>query len=150
MLKPVRGVDRGAYENFASMCVLDYPKYEIVFAVGEADDPIIQALQRDFQETQRRLIVGVEQLGACNKTNNLCRLAREARYELLVMNDSDVRVVKDYLRAVTAPFRDAKVGVVTAFSVASPIADSLRSWMPWVFPPRAHPEHHPRRIPGDA
>ena len=97
------------------MCVLDYPKYEIVFAVGEADDPIIQALQRDFPETQIRLIIGVEQLGACRKTNNLCRLAKEARYELLVMNDSDVRVVKDYLRAVTAPFRDAKVGVATAF-----------------------------------
>jgi ceramide glucosyltransferase len=118
MLKPVRGVDRGAYENFASMCVLDYPEYEIVFAVGEADDPIIptiQALQRDFPDTQIRLIVGVEQLGACRKTNNLCRLAKEARYELLVMNDSDVRVEKDYLRVVTAPFRDAKVGVVTAF-----------------------------------
>jgi ceramide glucosyltransferase len=57
----------------------------------------------------------VEQLGACRKTNNLCRLAKEARNELLVMNDSDVRVEKDYLRAVTAPFRDAKVGVVTAF-----------------------------------
>ena len=101
MLKPVRGVDRGAYENFASMCVLDYPEYEIVFAVGEAGDPIIptiQALQRDFPETQIRLIVGVEQLGACRKTNNLCRPAKEARYELLVMNDSDVRVEKDYLR----------------------------------------------------
>jgi cellulose synthase/poly-beta-1,6-N-acetylglucosamine synthase-like glycosyltransferase len=76
---------------------------------------LFQALLRDFPETQIRLIVGVEQLGACRKTNNLCRLAKEARNELLVMNDSDVRVEKDYLRAVTAPFRDAKVGVVTAF-----------------------------------
>jgi hypothetical protein len=73
------------------MCVPDYPEYEIIFAVGEAADPIIptiQALQRDFPETQIRLIVGVEQLGACRKTNNLCRLAKEARYELLVMNVS--------------------------------------------------------------
>jgi ceramide glucosyltransferase len=34
---------------------------------------------------------------------------------LLVINDSDVRVEKDYLREVTAPFKDPKVGVVTAF-----------------------------------
>jgi ceramide glucosyltransferase len=70
ILKPVRGVDRGAYENFASMCVLDYLEYEIVFAVGEADDPIIptiRALQRDFPETQIRLIVGVEQLAPAAK-----------------------------------------------------------------------------------
>lgn len=118
ILKPVRGDDWDAYDNFASMCDLDYPEYEIVFAVGEADDPIIstiEKLQRDFPNTAIRLVIGVEQLGASRKTNKLCRLAKEARYDLLVMNDSDVRVEKDYLRDVTAWFRDPSVGVVTAF-----------------------------------
>jgi ceramide glucosyltransferase len=116
ILKPVCGVDREVYENFASMCRLDYPEYEILFAVGEADDPVIpliEKLQREFPRRSIRLIVGVEQLGASRKTNNLCRLAKEARYDLLVINDSDVRVEKDYLRDVVAGFSDRRVGVVT-------------------------------------
>ena len=117
ILKPVRGVDREAYENFASMCELDYPEYEIVFAVAEKDDPVISLIRRlqdAFPRRPIRLIEGVEQVGNCRKTNSLCRLAKEAKYELLVINDSDVRVDKDYLWEVVAPFSDPKVGVVTA------------------------------------
>jgi ceramide glucosyltransferase len=117
ILKPVRGVDREAYQNFASMCALDYPEYEIVFAVAEKDDPVVplvQNLQLEFPCTSIRLIVGVEQLGISPKMNNLCRLVKEAKYQLLVINDSDVRVENDYLRDVVAPFADPRVGAVTA------------------------------------
>jgi ceramide glucosyltransferase len=118
ILKPVRGLDHGAYENFASFCGLDYPDYEILFAVADADDPvipIIEKLRKDYPKQAIRLIVGVEQLGITLKTNSLVRLAREARHELLVINDSDVRVEEDYLRDVVAPFADPNVGCVTAF-----------------------------------
>jgi ceramide glucosyltransferase len=117
ILKPVRGVDRGVYENFASICRLDYPEYEIIFGVGEGDDPVvplIEKLQREFPERSIRLVVGIEQLGASRKTNTLCRLVKEAKYDVLVMNDSDVRVEKDYLLDVVAGFSDPRVGMVTA------------------------------------
>jgi ceramide glucosyltransferase len=117
ILKPVRGVDREVYENFASMCQLDYPEYEIIFGVGENDDPVvplIEKLQREFPERSIRLMVGIEQLGSSRKTNTLCRLVKEAKYDLLVMNDSDVRVQKEYLHDVVAGFSDPRVGVVTA------------------------------------
>jgi ceramide glucosyltransferase len=117
ILKPVCGVDREVYENFASMCRLDYPEYEIVFGVAKADDPVvplIEKLQGQLPERSIRLIVGIEQLGTSRKTNTLCRLVKEAKYDLLVMNDSDVRVEKRYLRDVVAGFADPRVGVVTA------------------------------------
>jgi ceramide glucosyltransferase len=115
ILKPVQGLDREGYQNFASMCELDYPSYEIVVAVSDANDPVIpqiQRLQQEFPKTNIRLIIGVEELGISPKTNNLCRLVNEAKYDLLVINDSDVRVEKDYLRDVVAPFADPKVGVI--------------------------------------
>lgn len=118
ILKPVRGADQQAYKNFASFCRLDYPDYEIVFALSDPDDPavrIVQKLQRDFPERSIRLVTGVARLGANNKINNLCRLVQEAKHDLMVISDSDVRVDEDYLHQVVAPFSDSGVGVVTTF-----------------------------------
>ena len=117
VLKPVRGLDPGAYENFASFCCQDYPEFEILFAVNHADDPavpVIQKLIADFPARSIRLIVISERLGANTKVSNLCRLVREARHDLLAITDSDVRVEPGYLRSVAAIFRDPSVGGVTA------------------------------------
>src|SRR5262249_41199962 len=114
----VRGVDREAYENFASFCRLDYPEYELVFAAADSNDPvvpIIERLQRDFPHRVIRLVTSVERFGEKHKVNNLFAAARAAKYDLLVMSDSDVRVDQAYLREVTAPFADRRVGAVTAF-----------------------------------
>jgi ceramide glucosyltransferase len=118
ILKPVRGVDPGAYENFASYCRLDYPEYELVFAMADPHDPVIPViakLQTDFPGRVIRFVTDVPRVGENNKVNSLSRLVKEARYDLLVMTDSDVRVEPDYLREVVAPFADRRVGAVTSF-----------------------------------
>ncbi len=118
IIKPVRGLDRESYENFASFCSLDYPEYEVVFAVSGAGDPvipIIEKLRADFPSRSIRLITNVPRMGTSDKVNNLCELVQNAKYDLLVMSDSDVRVEPDYLEQVIAPFADREVGAVTAF-----------------------------------
>src|SRR6266699_1929439 len=117
VLKPVRGLDPNTYENYASFCRQDYPEFEILFAVSDSSDPalpIVQRLIEDFPGRPIRVIVVEDRLGPNSKVSNLCRLAREARHDLLVITDSDVRVDPEYLRSIASMFRDPKVGAVTA------------------------------------
>ena len=118
VLKPVRGVDFGSYENFASFCRQEYRDYEILFAVnddGDAAVPVIRRIIAEFPERRIRLFVGAEHLGANRKVNKLARLAREAQNEVLVFTDGDVRVGPGFLREVVASLANRKTGAVTCF-----------------------------------
>jgi ceramide glucosyltransferase len=120
-LKPVRGLDRDAYENFASFCRQDYPEYELIFCVTDQTDPsvpVIQKLMKDFPECKIRLLYSAGHTAINDKVAKLRLMEREARYEYLVVNDSDVRVEPGYLRKVIEPLRDPKVGGVTCFYVS--------------------------------
>jgi ceramide glucosyltransferase len=118
ILKPIRGVDPGAYENFASFCRQDYPEYEIIFCVSGQDDPVvplIERLQREFPKRRIVLLYGSGRIAANDKVAKLARMVEEARYEYVVINDSDVRAQPGYLRTVVGPLRDAGVGATTCF-----------------------------------
>jgi ceramide glucosyltransferase len=118
LLKPVRGVDFGSYENFASFCTQEYPEYEILFGVADDADPAVPLIQRliaEFPQQRISLFVGAERIGSNRKVNMLARLSHEARHEILVLTDGDIGVSPGYLREVVAPFADSKVGAVTSF-----------------------------------
>jgi ceramide glucosyltransferase len=120
ILKPIRGLDPGAYENLASFCRQDYPVYEFVLCIDPDDEEVravVEKLQRDFPEREIRILLGSGRVAANDKVAKLARLVDEARHEVVAISDSDVYVAPDYLRAVTAPLRDPAVGVVTCFYV---------------------------------
>ena len=115
-LKPIRGLDPEAYENLASFCRQDYPCYEIVFCVDSDDEEVISVIDRlkaNFPDCKIRVLHGSGRIAANDKVAKLARLVSEAQYEVVVISDSDVRVQPDYLRQVTAPLRDPKVGAAT-------------------------------------
>ena len=67
LLKPVRGVDFGSRENFASFCMQDYPEYEILFAVNDESDPavpLVRQIMGEFPRRRIRLFTSAEELGA--------------------------------------------------------------------------------------
>jgi ceramide glucosyltransferase len=116
LLKPIYGLDREAYENYASFCRQDYPEFEILFCVSDPQDPavpMIGKLMDDFPERSIRLLIGADHLGVNDKVNKLCQMARQSRHEVVIVSDSDVRVEPGFLRAVVAPFSNPKVGGVT-------------------------------------
>src|SRR5919205_482027 len=116
ILKPLRGTDPDIDEGFRSHCLQDYPEYEIIFGVSDANDPAVPAvekLMREFPGRAIRLLVCSDVLGSNVKVSNLIQMLAAARYEYVFVNDSDIRVPRDYLRRVIAPMSDDAVGLVT-------------------------------------
>jgi ceramide glucosyltransferase len=116
ILKPLKGSDPEMYASFLSHCLQEYPEYEIIFGVSDAEDPAVASvkqLQTEFPGNAISLVVCSDKLGPNIKVSNLEQMARVARYEYLIVNDSDIRVQPDYLRRVIAPLTDPSVGMVT-------------------------------------
>jgi len=133
-LKPIRGLDPGAYENFASLCQQDYPaEYELIFCVGDANDPaleVIERLQKAFPETQIRVLYGAGVAAPNDKCAKLARMVKEAKYETIVINDSDVRVQPDYFRRCIAALSKPGVAGVTCLYASTEevtLADKLQT-----------------------
>jgi len=118
LLKPVHGVDFASRINFESFCRQDYPQYEILFCVNDLEDPavpLIRQAMKDFPECSIRILSNAPKIGSNQKVNNLVLLAREAKHEIIVQSDGDVRVSPDYLKNMVAEFADHAVGVVSCF-----------------------------------
>src|ERR1700677_972970 len=118
ILKPVKGVDPRMHAGLVSHCKQEYAgSFEIVFGVSSLDDPAvaeIKRLQAEFPACPIRLVECTERLGTSGKVSNLVQMLREARYEHIIINDSDIRVSSGYLTRVMECFADAQVGMVTA------------------------------------
>ena len=115
VLKPLRGLDPNTYPAFVSQIEQDYPAFEVLFGAADADDPAVAAvrqLQRDFPAAPIHLFIGGPATPNA-KVGLLIELAGHARFPWLVVNDSDIKVTRDYLAAVTAPLMDGSVGIVT-------------------------------------
>ncbi len=115
VLKPVRGLDPGFYENIRSHAVQKFPEFEILFGVSDPGDPAVAEIERlrlEYPDAAIRLVRSSTP-AANGKVGVLADLAAAARYPVLLVNDSDIRVEPDYLARVTAPLEDPHVGIVT-------------------------------------
>src|SRR5262245_43452588 len=116
IFKPLKGASAELYPHLASFCRLDYPIVQLLCGVRDPQDPaiaVVQRLQRDFPEREIVLVVNPEVIGSNYKVSTLHHLAREAKHDIFVITDSDVRVEPDYLHAIIPPLTAMQVGLVT-------------------------------------
>ncbi len=116
ILRPICGIDSKTYENLASFCQQDYLEYQIIFGVQDPQDPsmeVVRQIIKDFSNLDIQVTASLHTLGANRKVSNLAHAATKARYDILLLADSDVRVESDYLSRVIQPLSDPAVRVVT-------------------------------------
>jgi len=116
ILKPLKGVDPGLYDNLASFAKQDYPVYEVIFSVASVDDPalaVADQVMADHPHAPFRVIVGDVQAGINPKVNNLVRPEKLAQYDIVLVSDSNIRAEPHYLRDIV-PHLAEGTGCVTA------------------------------------
>jgi len=116
ILKPLSGIDDGLEQNLRAFFDQRYPEFELLFAVRDPHDPavkIVEKLQKEFPHTPSRLIVTGEPPYPNAKVFSLDRMTAAARYDVLVMSDSDIRVEPGFLASIGAEFSDPNISLAT-------------------------------------
>src|ERR1700733_13558418 len=116
VLKPLYGVDAELAANLRSFCRQDHPAYQVIFGVRDADDPaiaVVRQVMAEFPDRDLALVVDGGCLGGNLKVANLRNMLPSARYPVIVLSDSDMRVDPNYLTVVSAPLADRAADLVT-------------------------------------
>ncbi|MGA7157920.1 MAG: bacteriohopanetetrol glucosamine biosynthesis glycosyltransferase HpnI [Acidobacteriaceae bacterium] len=123
ILKPVKGVDPRMYAGLVSHCMQEYVgEFELLFGVSSLEDEAVREIARlrvEWPGVSIRLVECTERLGTNGKMSNLVQMLPQARFEHVIVNDSDIRVSPRYLQRVMAGFAgadgraDEGVGLVT-------------------------------------
>ncbi|MHB2025282.1 MAG: glycosyltransferase [Elusimicrobiota bacterium] len=118
VLKPLKGADKELYENLASLCRQDYPRFEIICALEDAADgalAIVEKIRRDFSDISISTIFSSGSPGRNPKISNLSAAEDRIKTDFFLISDSDVRVPKDFLKRSIAPFHNPDIGLASCF-----------------------------------
>ncbi|NNC23586.1 glycosyltransferase [Salinisphaera sp. USBA-960] len=123
ILKPLCGQEQGLEDCLRSFCTQDYPQYQIVFGVADANDPaltVVERLQATFDSPMIDVVVDPTQHGSNRKVSNLLNMLPRAAHDTLIVADSDIRVDSDYLERIIATLNTHPRAVVTCAYRAFP------------------------------
>ena len=121
VMVPVKGADPAIAANLQALFTQDYPQFEIVFAVADADDPAIPLLEQliaTHSNVPARLTTDPAPPSGNPKLDNLRRAWRWAGNELILLCDVNARFRPDELRRLAGQLAPG-VGLLTAVPVAT-------------------------------
>jgi len=105
VLKPLYGDEPLLEQALSSFCTQRYGAYQIVFGVQRANDPALAVVRRVCARhpgCDVAVVVDATPHGGNGKVANLMNMLPAARYDVLVVSDSDVHAPPDYLESVAA------------------------------------------------
>ena len=81
----------------------DYPEYEVIFSLQDHNDPaykVARKIKDKYPDKDITIIVERCNAGLNPKVNNLIPAYRIARFEHILISDSNVMVNKNYLQEI--------------------------------------------------
>ena len=109
LVRPLCGIDNYAADTLSSTFALDYPRYEILFCVASAKDPVVPLVERliaDHAGVQARLLIGDERISTNPKLNNVLKGWAAAAHDWIILADSNVLMPPNYIQRLFASWRD--------------------------------------------
>jgi ceramide glucosyltransferase len=125
LLKPLHGDEPLLAEALTTLCLQDYPEWQIVFGVQDASDSaigVVRRLQARFPQLDIELVIDPTLHGRNRKVGNLINMMSAARHDVLVIADADVHVRPDYLNRLITALQRPGVGLVTTLYAGLPAA----------------------------
>lgn len=123
LLKPLHFDEPRLKCNLESFCRQDYAgPVQIVFGVQDPLDPairIVEELKREYAALDITLVIDTRIYGTNRKVSNLINLVERAKYDVLVISDSDIAVRPGYLRTIAASLEEG--GAVTCLYTGAPL-----------------------------
>ncbi|MBZ9739329.1 MULTISPECIES: ceramide glucosyltransferase [unclassified Mesorhizobium] len=121
VIVPSRGVEPFTHETLERAFALDWPRYELIFCVAHADDPVVQLINRAiarFPKVPARLLIGDDRVSANPKLNNCVKGWEAARHDWVILADSNVLMPRDYVEHLMAAWR-SDTGLVCSTPIGS-------------------------------
>lgn len=128
VLKPLHGDEPMLEPALASLCVQDYPDYQIVFGVQDRADQALAAVrhvQARFPATDIAVVCNPTSHGANSKVGNLINMLPAAKHDVLAIADSDLHVAPDYLGRLADALAAPGTGLVTTIYAGLPATGRL-------------------------
>ena len=121
IVQPLCGVETFSRETLRSIFTLDYPSYEIIFCLASGDDaiaPLVRGAIAANPDRPARLLIGDDRISANPKLNNVVKGWKAARYDWVIIADSNVLMPVDYIQRLLARWRSDS-GIVCAPPIGS-------------------------------
>lgn len=121
VIVPCRGLDQNLRENLSTLFSQNYPNYEVIFVVDDEADESVKHIKeiscKGAKHAKSKLAVAGKATDSSQKVHNLRRAVLQVTSEskIFVFVDSDARPSKDWLKNLTAPLQNEKIGCATGY-----------------------------------